>query len=77
MISQADVRAIAEAIGEDFLVDIPAEHDGKGGYKIDYFAAVKFLLDPPKEWIDRLTGWVNTKELLGTPEPTLTHYPDE
>lgn len=64
MITQDQVRAVLEGLGEDFIVDIPANHDGKGGYTLDYFKVVEWLIWPPQEWIDRLVGYVNAKALL-------------
>jgi hypothetical protein len=68
LIESKQVREVLTALGEDFIVDIPAKHDGKGGYTLDYFDVVTFLIQAPDEWVDRITGYINTKSLNGDSE---------
>lgn len=62
MVERKQVQDVLRALGEEFLVDVPAEHDGKGAYKLDYFDLVGFLITPTDEWADRIAGYVNTRE---------------
>lgn len=75
MINKGQVQDVLIALGEEFLVDIPAEHNGKGDYKLDYFTLVTFLVNAPDEWADRIAGYANSKELSGgvTFAPALAH----
>lgn len=63
MINKEQVQDVLAALGEEFLVDIPAEHSGKGDYKIDYFKLVGIFVDAPDEWAERIAGYANSKEL--------------
>jgi hypothetical protein len=63
MISQQQVQDVLRALGEEFLVDVPAEHDGKGGYKLDYFVLARALVSVTDEQADRIAGYINTQEL--------------
>lgn len=62
MANRIEVKEVLTALGEDFIVDIPAKHDGKGGYTIDYFELVTFLIQAPDSWVDRIVGYINAKD---------------
>lgn len=68
MINRGQVQDVLEALGEEFLVDIPAEHSGKGDYKLDYFLLVTFLVNAPDEWADRIARYINAKDWSPLPE---------
>lgn len=57
------VANVLEGLANE-LVEIPAEHDGKGGYKLDYFVLMDWFLSPPPEFLIRLVGYANAKALL-------------
>lgn len=59
-ISTDHAGAVLSALGEEFLVDIPADHSH--GYKLDYDTLSSFLSNPPEGFLDRLVGYANTKE---------------
>lgn len=63
MINKEQVQEVLIALGEEFIVDIQAVHDGKGGYTIDYFELVTTLVNAPDSWADRIAGYVNSKAL--------------
>lgn len=63
-VNKEQVEAVLIALGEEFLVDVPALHDGKGGYLIDFFELSHRLVDPEGAWVERIQGYVNTKEFL-------------
>jgi len=54
------VTDVLSALGEEFVVDIPADHSD--GYKIKYDELVTFLTNPPQDFVDRLTGYINTRD---------------
>jgi hypothetical protein len=59
-ISTDHAGAVLSALGEEFLVDVPADHND--GYKIDYDTLSEFLTHPPEGFLDRLVGYANTKD---------------
>jgi hypothetical protein len=59
-ISSDHAASILAALGEEFVVDIPADHSN--GYKIKYEDLVQFLTNPPQGFVDRLVGYANTQE---------------
>ena len=61
MITSKDVEAVLIALGENFIVDVPAKHDGKGDYQLDYFELVTFLVNPAPAWVQQIQGYINTK----------------
>lgn len=69
MINKEQVKEVLIALGEEFIVDVQAVHDGKGGYTIDYFELSDTFVNAPDAWADRIAGYVNSKELLTGPEP--------
>lgn len=65
MINREQTRQVLEALAEEFLVDVPAEHDGKGNYRLDYFVLIGALIGADDDWVDRIVGYVNTKDVFG------------
>jgi hypothetical protein len=65
MANRQQVKDVLRALGEEFLVDVPAEHDGKGGYKLDYFVLARELVSVTDEQADRIVGYINTQALSG------------
>jgi hypothetical protein len=61
MTDRKQVQEVLSALGEEFLVDIPAEHNSSGDYKLDYFLLVRFLVNASDEWADRIAGYINTR----------------
>lgn len=62
MIKREEVERVLVALGENFIVDVPAKHDGKGDYQIDYFELVTMLVSPPPAWVDQIQGYINSKD---------------
>jgi len=62
MIKREEVERVLAALGENFLVDVEAVHDGKGGYFIEFTTLANALVNPKPGWVDEIMGYVNTKD---------------
>lgn len=58
-VTTADVAATLAALAEEFLVDVPAAHDGKGGYYIEYNTLANALVNSPEDWYEQIAGYIN------------------
>jgi hypothetical protein len=62
MMKREEVERVLSALGENFLVDIEAVHDGKGGYFIEFTTLANALVNPKPGWVDEIMGYVNTRD---------------
>lgn len=62
MIKAQEVERVLSALGENFLVDVPATHDGKGGYFIEFTVLANALCNAAPAWVDEIVGYVNTRD---------------
>jgi metal-dependent HD superfamily phosphatase/phosphodiesterase len=61
-VTAEQVEAVLTALAEEYLVDVPATHDGKGGYFIEYTTLAHQLVNSGIEWYTEISNYVNTKE---------------
>lgn len=64
LLSNEQTAAVLNALGEDLLTEIPAQHDGKGGYKLDYWVLVDWFVNTPPAFLEKVTGYANAKALM-------------
>jgi len=57
----ADVQNILTSFAEEFSVDIPATHDGKGGYFIEYNTLTTELVLGEPDWYAAIAQHTNEK----------------
>jgi adenosylmethionine-8-amino-7-oxononanoate aminotransferase len=57
----SDVQNILTAFAEEFSVDIPAVHDGKGGYLIEFNTLNGELILGSHDWYAAIAGYTNEK----------------
>lgn len=53
------VAVVLEAFAENFLVNVPAVHDGKGGYFIEFNVLSNYLLNAPISQHQEIADYIN------------------
>lgn len=53
------VEVVLSAFAEEFLVDVPAVHDGKGGYYIEYTALANYLVNSDRSVYEGIANYIN------------------
>lgn len=60
-VSPAQVKAVLQALGNEFLVDLQAVHN-KDGYWLEYTETVANLILSPESWHKQIADYINTGE---------------
>lgn len=55
----AQVAVVLQALAENFLVDVPAVHDGKGTYLIEFTTLANAMVNSPKAWYQDIANYIN------------------
>lgn len=61
-VTAEQVREVLTSLAEEFLVDIPAAHDGKGGYFLEYNQLAGSLIISDEAWYEAIAAYTNEKD---------------
>lgn len=60
-VTPAQVQAVLQALGNEFLVDLQAVHN-KDGYWLEYTETAAQLILSPYKWHQQIADYINTGE---------------
>lgn len=60
-VTPEQVKAVLQALGNEFLVDLQAVHN-KDGYWLEYTETAAGLILSPEDWHKQIADYVNTGE---------------
>lgn len=56
------VALVYKALGEEFLVNVEAVHDGKGGYFIEFSTLANYLINTPRSELEAAAAYINQND---------------